>query len=134
MHDECQDARTRDGRALDWANPADVPIYQDIVRQARAAGVTGFGAGPGYMRPGSMHIGFGTPGIWGADGAGSNAPDWLVEACNSPTPAAAPQPASEPPTMLASLFDASPRLLLRPRNQRQRPRSRPCNRPDPSRR
>jgi hypothetical protein len=70
----------QNGRRLDWANPDDVPIYQDIVRRARANGVTGFGAGDGYMQPGSMHIGFGTPAVWGAGGRGANAPGWLSEA------------------------------------------------------
>ncbi len=46
----------KDGRRLDWSNPEDVPVFQEIVRRARGAGVTGFGAGPGYMQPGSMHI------------------------------------------------------------------------------
>lgn len=70
----------KDGRKLNWANRADVPIFQEIIRRARANGVTGFGAGPGYMREGSMHIGFGTEAVWGAGGSRSNAPDWLVEA------------------------------------------------------
>lgn len=35
----------KDGRRLDWSNPQDTPIFQDIVRQGRAAGLTGFGAG-----------------------------------------------------------------------------------------
>jgi phage-related minor tail protein len=75
---------SQNGRRLDWNNPADVPVYQDIVRQARANGVTGFGAGPGYMQPGSMHVGYGTPGVWGAGGSGANAPQWLRDAYNSP--------------------------------------------------
>lgn len=70
----------RGGGRLDWANPQHVPIFQDVVRRAKAAGVTGFGAGPGYMQPGSMHIGFGTPAVWGAGGKGANAPDWLRQA------------------------------------------------------
>jgi hypothetical protein len=70
----------KDGRRLDWSNPDDVPLFQEIVRQGRAAGITGFGAGPGYMQPGSMHIGFGAPAIWGAGGDGANAPGWLREA------------------------------------------------------
>lgn len=70
----------KDGRMLDWSNPADVPIFQEIVSRGKAAGVTGFGAGDGYMRPGSMHLGFGAPAVWGAGGSGSNAPDWLREA------------------------------------------------------
>jgi hypothetical protein len=70
----------KDGRRLDWSNPADVPIFQSIVKQARANGVTGIGAGDGYMQPGSMHIGFGKEAVWGAGGKGANAPDWLSEA------------------------------------------------------
>jgi len=95
----------KDGRRLDWANQQDQPIFKDLVSRAKAAGVTGFGAGPGYMQPGSMHIGFGKPGVWGAGGSGKNAPGWLAEAYNgaaagpamaasapvAPAPAAAPQ-------------------------------------------
>lgn len=68
------------GRKLDWADPNDRPIFQEIVRRGRAAGITGFGAGPGYMQPGSMHIGLGSAGVWGAGGKGDTAPDWLTEA------------------------------------------------------
>lgn len=69
-------------RKLDWANPADLPVFNDIVSKGRAAGITGFGAGPGYMQPGSMHIGMGNPGVWGAGGKGSAAPEWLSAAFN----------------------------------------------------
>lgn len=79
----------KDGRKLDWANPQDVPVFQQIVERAKANGVTGFGAGPGYMREGSMHIGFGTPAVWGAGGRGANAPDWLRQAFGA-TPSAPP--------------------------------------------
>lgn len=84
----------RDGQQLDWANPEHLPIYEEIVRRGRAAGITGFGAGEGYMRPGSMHIGFGPESVWGAGGSGANAPEWLRSAYNSPTGggAASPQP------------------------------------------
>lgn len=68
------------GCKLDWADPNDRPIFQEIVRRGREAGITGFGAGPGYMQPGSMHIGLGSAGVWGAGGKGDNAPDWLKEA------------------------------------------------------
>lgn len=93
----------RGNERLDWSNPNHLPVFQDIVRQGRAAGLTGFGAGPGYMRPGSMHIGFGAPGVWGADGRSANAPGWLAEAfsgaqasprtqvASAPTPPAAPE-------------------------------------------
>jgi hypothetical protein len=74
---------TRNGERLNWANPDHVPVFQEIVRRGRAAGLTGFGAGPGYMPEGSMHIGFGNPAVWGAGGAGANAPSWLVEAFNA---------------------------------------------------
>jgi hypothetical protein len=79
----------KDGRRLDWSNPADVPIYQEVVRRARASGMTGFGAGPGYMQPGSMHIGYGQEAVWGADGKGANAPSWLREAYANPVTAKA---------------------------------------------
>ena len=81
---------SQNGRQLDWANPQDRPIFQDIVRRGKAAGITGFGAGPGYMQPGSMHVGFGHPGVWGAGGRGANAPAWLVEAFNGAPVARAP--------------------------------------------
>lgn len=67
----------KDGRKLDWNNPDDLPYFQEIVSRARASGVTGFGAGDGYMRPGSMHIGFGKEAVWGAGGKGANAANWL---------------------------------------------------------
>lgn len=72
----------QNGRKLDWGNEADVPVFQDIVRQARARGVTGFGAGVDYMEQGSMHIGYGAPGVWGKGGAGENAAGWLRDAFN----------------------------------------------------
>ncbi len=67
-------------RQLDWRNQSDIPLLQEVVRRGKAAGVTGFGAGPDYMTPGSMHIGFGAPAVWGAGGKSSNAPDWLRSA------------------------------------------------------
>jgi hypothetical protein len=70
----------RDGQRLDWANPEHLPVFQEIVRRGRASGLTGFGAGEGYMQPGSMHVGFGAPAVWGAGGRGSTAPEWLREA------------------------------------------------------
>lgn len=75
----------KDGRKLDWANPSDLPIFNDIVSKGRTAGITGFGAGPGYMQEGSLHIGMGTPGVWGAGGKGDNAPSWLRSAFNGST-------------------------------------------------
>lgn len=84
----------KDGRRLDWNNPRDLPIFAEIVKRGRAAGITGFGAGDGYMQPGSMHIGFGNPGVWGKGGKGANAAKWLRAAFNGaphgPAPDAIP--------------------------------------------
>lgn len=70
----------KDGRKLDWSNKDDIPIFQQIVSQGKANGITGFGAGDGYMQKGSMHIGMGSPGVWGAGGKGDNAAPWLRSA------------------------------------------------------
>jgi hypothetical protein len=91
----------RNGQRLDWSNPNDLPVFQEIVRRSRAAGVTGFGAGPGYMQPGSMHIGFGAPGVWGAGGKSANAPEWLRAAFQG-------APAGSPPAPLGSMYAKAP--------------------------
>jgi hypothetical protein len=70
----------KDGRKLDWNNPDDLPYFNEIVARAKAAGVTGFGAGDGYMAGGSVHLGFGNAGVWGDEGKGSAAALWLVQA------------------------------------------------------
>lgn len=82
-HDDGNAADVRfykDGRMLNWANPSDVPIFQEIVSRASGRGLTGFGAGDGYMGEGTMHLGYGNKAVWGAGGKGSNAPAWLREA------------------------------------------------------
>ena len=86
-HDEGRAADVRfyrDGRQLNWADPNDLPTFTEIVQRGKQAGLTGFGAGPGYMPEGSMHIGYGKPGVWGAGGKGANAPEWLRTAYNTP--------------------------------------------------
>ena len=98
----------KDGRRLDWGKPEDLPIFEEIVRRSKKAGVTGFGAGPGYMRPGSMHIGFGTPAVWGAKGRGANAPDWLRNAydgveAGTRVAQSAPSPTGPEPTPHAAM-------------------------------
>lgn len=70
----------KDGKKLDWNNPRDLPIFEEIVKRGKAAGLTGFGAGPGYMQSGSMHLGFGDPAVWGRGGNSENAPSWLRNA------------------------------------------------------
>jgi hypothetical protein len=72
----------KNGRKLDWNNPADLPVLQEIVRGAKSRGVTGIGAGDDYMGPGRFHVGFGAPAVWGKGGQSANAPAWLVEAYN----------------------------------------------------
>jgi hypothetical protein len=72
----------KDGRKLDWNNPADLPLLKEIVSTAKSRGVTGIGAGDDYMGPGRFHVGFGAPAVWGAGGKSANAPSWLVEAYN----------------------------------------------------
>lgn len=109
---------SKDDRQLDWSNPDDLGVFKEIVGRARANGVTGFGAGPGYMSQGSMHIGFGQPGVWGAGGRGKNAPAWLTEAFNNPikgpigTSLASASPADSPglPPMPPTLQGVPPGL------------------------
>lgn len=74
----------KDGKRLDWSNPEHLPVFEEIVARGRANGLTGFGAGPNYMQPGSMHIGFGNEAVWGAGGKGENAPGWLRSAFANP--------------------------------------------------
>lgn len=66
-----------DGHQLKESNPQDQAILGSIAAQARANGVTGIGAGKGYMGDGSMHLGFGKEGTWGKGGKGANTPKWL---------------------------------------------------------
>lgn len=90
----------KDGKRLNWANPQDQPIFQEIVRRGKANGITGFGAGDGYMQPGSMHLGFGSSSVWGAGGKGANAPDWLTAAYNG-APSGRMPPAAQAVTAMA---------------------------------
>ena len=43
------------------------PRYSSFISNARRAGATGMGAGEGYMTPNRIHMGFGSPGVWGSD-------------------------------------------------------------------
>lgn len=95
----------KDGRKLDWANPDDQPIFAEIVKNARARGVTGIGAGDGYMQPGSMHIGFGKEATWGAGGKGGNTAEWLRQAAAAPGSGAAPARTSALPQSFAQAVD-----------------------------
>lgn len=110
---------TQNGKRIDWADPEQQPLFRDIVQRAHAAGVTGFGAGPGYMQQGSMHVGFGNPGVWGAGGRGANAPAWLRSAFDG-SPASsvvasaapvAPQPSGSPAPPLGPGVDVADRQV-----------------------
>ena len=74
----------RGGRLLDMTNQSDLPILSSFVSQARGLGATGIGAGTDYMGSKRLHVGFGSPAIWGAGGRSANAPQWLKTAANAP--------------------------------------------------
>lgn len=75
----------KDGRKLDpQNNSADRVLVSEAVSQLSAAGLTGFGSGEDYMQTGSVHLGYGTPGVWGAEGRGVNSAGWLVTAVRTP--------------------------------------------------
>jgi hypothetical protein len=61
------------GRKLSADNPEDRAIMSKFVAAAVAAGATGVGHGNGYMGPSRIHIGFGTPAVWGGS-------QWIREA------------------------------------------------------
>lgn len=70
-------------RKLSFKNPKDIPILQEMVQRLKANGLTGFGAGDGYMTDGRMHIGYGSSAVWGKDGSNATAYDWLKQAVSS---------------------------------------------------
>ena len=65
---------------LDPNNPQHIPILTEMVQKMKANGVTGFGNGEGYMGGKRMHIGFGSPGVWGKDETSNTAAKWLKDA------------------------------------------------------
>jgi hypothetical protein len=70
------------GRKLDSRIPADREKMAKYIEAAAASGSTGIGMGSGsdYMGPSRMHVGKGNPAVWGAKGAGRNAPQWVRDA------------------------------------------------------
>lgn len=98
----------KDGRKLDWSNESDLPLYQEIVSKARQNGITGIGAGQGYMGQGSMHVGFGPEAVWGKGGMGKNAPDWLKTAFYNSSP-------SQAPAAKGVTLNSSPQMMARGR-------------------
>lgn len=67
-------------RYLDFTNDEDRKLIEKFVEDTVALGVTGVGAGLGYMGPNSLHLGYGSELSWGAKGRSANAPDWLEQA------------------------------------------------------
>lgn len=55
----------------------------EFVTACAARGATGIGAGVHYMGPKTIHVGFGSKAIWGANGQSANAPAWLRTAVNA---------------------------------------------------
>lgn len=99
----------KDGRRLDWSNPDDLPIFREIVQRGKQNGVTGWGAGDGYMSPGSMHVGFGNEAVWGAGGKGANAASWLRESYSgAPSGVSGQVTASAPQSVGAEAYSGAP--------------------------
>ncbi|MEF8701241.1 MAG: SH3 domain-containing protein [Candidatus Accumulibacter sp. UW20] len=82
-HDDGQAADIQlldDGDVLDF----DVQLkhFEDFVVAAAGLGATGLGAGAAYMGTKTIHVGFGSKLVWGAEGKAVNAPKWLKAAAN----------------------------------------------------
>jgi hypothetical protein len=82
---------------LDARIPEHREILAQVVSRGREAGFTGYGMGMDegdYMGPHRMHMGFGATGVWGDDGVGANAPEWLRAAFYGvePGPGSSPSP------------------------------------------
>jgi len=67
----------KDGKALDFTDLQELPVFEAFVAAVAKLGATGIGAGVGYMGPRTIHVGFGEKHVWGAKGFSSNAPEWL---------------------------------------------------------
>ena len=74
------DAKTN--RRLSLNNLADQPKIEKFIREARAAGATGFGAHGNYMGGNTFHIDneYAKTNCWGDTHGNSSAPSWLKEA------------------------------------------------------
>lgn len=101
-------------RRIDWNNPNDMSLINEIITRAKANGVAGIGAGDDYMGAGRFHMGFGAPAYWGADGKTENAPGWLVDMYTgaplgtTPTASTTANYAASTPSTLGMLGAAAP--------------------------
>ena len=69
-------------RPLDFTKDTDRPLVAAFVEACARNGNTGIGAGIDYPGPITLHVGFGTRAVWGAEGRSVNAPAWLVQSVN----------------------------------------------------
>lgn len=67
-----------DGHVLDFDDQR--KKFETFVTAAAGLGATGIGAGAAYMGTKTIHVGFGSKLVWGADGKAVNAPAWLKAA------------------------------------------------------
>jgi len=67
-----------DGDVLDFDDQRG--RFEAFVVAAAGLGATGLGAGAAYMGTKTIHVGFGSKLVWGADGKAVNAPAWLKAA------------------------------------------------------
>jgi len=70
------------GKKQDFTTVSGRRVVEKFLEHCTSFGANGIGAAANYMGPVTMHVGFGTPAAWGADGASVNAPPWLRQAWN----------------------------------------------------
>lgn len=58
-------------------DPKNAKLLSQYAANLRQNGVSGIGAGAGYMGGNAIHVGYGKDTVWGAGGRSANAPDWL---------------------------------------------------------
>lgn len=83
-HDDGMAADVRllyEDRVLSSINQRDREIMAQFITNSRRNGLKGIGHDDdAYMGPELIHVGYGTPAVWGDDGLGVNAPDWVRNA------------------------------------------------------
>lgn len=105
------------GRTLNFANANDRAVFQRFASEAAQRGLTGFGAGADYMGTTRMHVGYGTPAVWGAGGSGANAPGWLRSAVSGHLGGAS---ATQAPRFQWNGAPPAPQPMPTPTNARER--------------
>jgi len=87
-HGNAADFRVFDlnGKLLAPASEKAIPTLSSFVSNMRKNGITGIGAGRGYMGGMAIHAGYGSTTVWGANGKSANAPAWLRQSFYSANP------------------------------------------------